>query len=110
MLDSHTVFDNVLFGGLLILMVTGGILSVLIHLRLKKRHPAVFTEIGSPGGFLGGPINTRRVVKRYLWGKEYREMNDPYLVYLAGSLRIVAILVVAVFLLGVVKALVGGSW
>jgi hypothetical protein len=110
MLESHTVFDNVLFGGLLILMVMGGILSVLVYRRLKTRHPAVFTEMGSPGVFLSGPRNTRRAVSRFLWARKYREMSDPYLAYLAGSLRILAILVVAVFLLGVVKALIGGSW
>jgi hypothetical protein len=109
MLEPHSVVDNVLFGGLFILLVIGGVLSVLVHRRLKTRHPEAFTGMGSPGAFLGGPRDTRRAVSRFLWGKKYLEMSDPYLANLARSLRIVAILVVAVFLLGVVKGLVGGS-
>jgi hypothetical protein len=103
--ESHTLFENVIFWGIVTFAGCAAFLSVLTYQRLKSHHPDLYSDLGSPGVLLTLPADARQRVSRFMWSGEYRGVADPYLKRLFGGLRLVAILAITFFVAGVVTFL-----
>ena len=103
-----TAFDNLIFFGLLLSVLAGAFTSVLVYRNLRRRHEARWRELGEPGIFLNLPTEARRRVSRFIWKGEYRALGDSRLSRLIGAVKILTVVSLGLFVVGVAKALIGG--
>ena len=70
---------NILYAALAIFLIIGLVLPCLVLDRLKKKHPQVWRELGSPSLFFNNSISNNIKTMRFIWRNEHRYLNDQYL-------------------------------
>ncbi len=66
-----------LIGCLLSLPVAAGLLQ-----SLRRDHPEIYRELGSPGWFKNNTPETANLISRYLFARHYRQVPDRHFVLL----------------------------
>ena len=72
----HTPVLILAFG---ISCVAGLALTAYLLRMLRKRHEPTWTSLGSPSLVRNNTISNNMAVLRFLWSKEFLELDDPQL-------------------------------
>jgi hypothetical protein len=97
-------FTDVLFVGLLGVLLFAALVSMLVFRRLKTSHPEVWESLGKPTALQNASIGGQGNIARFLWGGRYRTLNDTRLNTLALLLKALGVSALLLFALGVVAS------
>lgn len=73
------IFFPPLFAILLVMVVVGFALNKLLFNRLERSHPDKYIEMGRPSLFLRNNIATGLATLKFVFARQHRTLNDPYL-------------------------------
>ena len=72
-------YQSYLFGILLCAAIFGLYLSHRVYKALESRHPEKFKMMGKPSLLMNNSVANNLLFTRYLFKREWRELDDPAL-------------------------------
>jgi hypothetical protein len=100
--------DGILFIILVAMTLLGMALSSFIENYLKKKHTAVWAEIGSPSLFLNNSIRNTHLFGKFVKEQMFGKIDDPFLTRLC---KIQYFYKIAYFLyFGVLAVMIVSKW
>jgi len=89
---------NVLFAVLFGMVVVWFVLIKLLCIRLETAHPQKYEAMGRPSPFLRNNIATGWATMKFLFAREHRTLNDPYLSKLSDAMLVFFAIYLVLFL------------
>ena len=89
-----TVLFFVLFG----MVIVWFVLIKLLFNRLEAAHPQKYEAMGKPSLFLRNNIATGWATMKFLFAREHRALNDPYLSKLSDAMLVFFAIYMVLFL------------
>lgn len=84
-MDKYSIIYLISFA--MVFVFTGLALTAKVYKKLEKNHFKKYEEIGSPTLFVKNSIGGKIRFQKFLYGKEYLELNDANLAKLCVALR-----------------------
>jgi hypothetical protein len=98
----------VLFVALIVTLVLGGLLHGLLVSHLRRFHLQVWRDLGEPH-VLAVASKRPAAISEFVWRGGYHALADERVTRLALAMRILTILFVVLFLLGVLSVVLARS-
>lgn len=95
-MNPQTPF-NVLFAVLFGMVVVWFVLIKLLCNRLEAAHPQKYEAMGRPSLFLRNNIVTVWATMKFLFAREHRTLNDPYLSKLSDAMLVFFVIYLVLF-------------
>jgi hypothetical protein len=88
---------SVVWRGLMVAVVIGLIAHWAMLKLMRERHPAIWSELGSPSLFMNNSVQNGMAVLRYLWRRTYLGTQDEAFIRICTFNRWYGLLYLAVF-------------
>jgi len=95
---NHQAPSTVLFIILFGMIIVWFVLIKLLFNRLETAHPQKYEAMGKPSLFLRNNIATGWATMKFLFAREHRTLNDPYLSKLSDAMLVFFAIYLALFL------------
>ena len=94
--------DETIFTLLVIFFVVGVISHGLLLSFLRKNHPEIWNGLGSPTLFINNSVKNNRLVLKFLWRKEYLQVDDTKLHRIASANHYFGIFYITFFIVSII--------